>query len=123
MGGRAVPLVGPPGQPIFSVGPSSGFYSPFWQIVYAEVPADTAPDALTSARQILDGGYPLTPSGGWTMPLVPDMTSPPTRPGDFRPVPPRGWLDGEPISFLELRTLDVRVGPGTNVVEEAPIYC
>src|SRR5262249_55420801 len=61
-------------RPIFSVGSGSGFYSPFWQIVYVTVPAGTTADTFTSARQILDSGYPLTPSQGQTMPLVPAGT-------------------------------------------------
>ena len=112
-------LGGKPWQPIFSVGPASGFYSPFWQIVYAEVPADTMRGTLTSARQILDGGYALTPSGGWTMPLLPDgITSDATG----VPAPLEGFLDGAPISFINFGTSTFTWDPATNVVQPAPIY-
>jgi len=116
--------------PIFSVGPASAFYSPFLQIVYAEVPADTAPGALTSARQILDGGYPLTPSGGRTMALVPDKVAlpatvdlPPTvaLPTDVSP-PATGYLDGAVVSFLDFGPSMFTWDPNTNVLQEAAIY-
>ena len=49
-------------QPIFSVGPGSRFYSPFWQMIYVEVPRTAS--ATSVGAQILDGKYPLHPSGG-----------------------------------------------------------
>ncbi len=101
-------------RPIFSVGPGSGFYSPFWQIVYVTVPAGTTTDTFTSARQILDSGYPLTPSQGQTMPLVPDGTTGGGKPGT-------GWLDGAAISFLNFGTATFTWN-ATNVVGEVPIY-
>ena len=112
-------IVGKSWQPIFSVGPASAFYSPFWQIVYAEVPADTTPGTLTSARQILDGGYLLTPSGGWTMPLLPDGIS-----SDLAgvPRPLEGWLDGTQYAFINFGTSTFTWDPATNVVQPAPIY-
>lgn len=101
-------------HPIFSVGPHSGFYSPFWQIVYAQVPAGTSPGALTSARQILDAGYPLTPSAGRTMPLAPTGTTGGGNPGT-------GWLDGAPISYLDFGTATF-TWDAQNVVQEIPLY-
>jgi hypothetical protein len=101
-------------HPIFSVGPDSGFYSPFWQIVYFEVPAGTDPGALTSARQVQDGGYPLTPSQGQTMPLVPAGT---TGAGTQR----TGWLDGTAISFLNFGAATF-TWDAANVVAEVPLY-
>ena len=101
-------------HPIFSVGPHSGFYSPFWQIVYAQVPTGTSPGALTSARQILDGGYPLTPSEGRTMPLAPSGITGGGNPGT-------GWLDGAPISYLDFGTATF-TWDAQNVVQELPLY-
>ena len=54
---------------IFSVGPGSRFYSPFWQMIYFDVPDGTLPDAITSARQVLDGKYPLHSGPGRTVSL------------------------------------------------------
>lgn len=45
-----------PAGPIFSVGPGSVFYSPFWSVFYVEVPAGTTPGTYTSARQLFEGG-------------------------------------------------------------------
>jgi hypothetical protein len=101
-------------HPIFSVGQASGFYSPFWQIVYVTVPAATTTDTFTSAREILQSGYPLTPSQGQTMPLVPDGTMGGGKPGT-------GWLDGVAVSFLNFGT-DTFSWNATNVVGEVPIY-
>jgi len=113
-GGTPQLLDGGVSHPIFSVGPHSAFYSPFWQIVYAEVPAGTPPNALTSARQILDAGYPLTPSEGRTMPLTPDGITGGGNPGS-------GWLDGAPISFLDFGTATF-TWDQANVVQEVPLY-
>ncbi len=115
---------GAPWQPIFSVGAASAFYSPFWQIFYAQVPPDTARDTLTSARQILDGGYPLTPGEGRTMPLVPDNVGLPP-PADLPTsvsVHKTGYFDGAPASFLDFGPSLFTWDPNTNVVQEAPIY-
>jgi len=48
-----------PAGPIFTVGPDSAFYSPYHQVTYVEVPPGTDPSLYTSARQILDAGFPL----------------------------------------------------------------
>jgi hypothetical protein len=110
-------------QPIFSVGPGSGFYSPFWQTVYVDVPPATTAGALTSARQILAAGYTLHPLEGRVMSL---------RPADIGGLAnasstdggPRfgaGWLDGVSTPYLDF-------GPSTfewdqsNVVLETPLY-
>ncbi len=117
-------------QPIFSVGASSGFYGPFWQIVYAEVPPDTAPGALTSARQILDGGFVLTPGEGRTMPLVPPKVGSPSSvdlPTKVVAQLPsvlegRGFFAGTPVSYLDFGPSLFTWDSNTNVVQEAPIY-
>ena len=60
-----------PWEPIFSVGPGSRFYSPFWQIMFVDVPDDTTPESLTSAEQVLRSGYPLHPDLGRVMVMTP----------------------------------------------------
>ena len=64
-------------HPVFSVGPGSGFYSPFWQAVYVTVPPGTTTATYTSAKQILDAGLPLSAREGWTIPIVPADIAPP----------------------------------------------
>src|SRR5206468_2175836 len=43
-----------PVDPIFSIGPQSAFYSPFWSTFYVVVPATTPPGKYTSARQLFE---------------------------------------------------------------------
>jgi hypothetical protein len=110
-------------QPIFSVGPSSGFYSPFWQTVYVDVPPATTAGTLTSARQILDAGYTLHPLEGRVMSLGPadvvGLANPTSMDGG--PKVGIGWLDGGTAPYLDF-------GPSTfqwdqsNVVLETPLY-
>jgi hypothetical protein len=109
-------------HPIFSVGPQSGFYSPFWQIVYFQVPAGTAPDAFTSARDVLDGGFPLTPGEGRTMPLAPAGLSGGGTPGTAAPKSGQGWLDGASVAFLDFGSATFTWDPASNVIQAAPIY-
>ena len=45
-----------PVGPIFSVGPDSAFYSPFWSVFYVEVPPGTPSGKYTSARQLFEDG-------------------------------------------------------------------
>jgi hypothetical protein len=121
--GDPLQLLGGVWRPIFSVGAASAFYSPFWQVVYAEVPPDTAPESLTSAAQILDAGYPLDPREGRTMPLVPDDVGlPPTAELPTNVVRKSGYVDGAFVSFLQFGASLFTWDAATNVVQEAPIY-
>ena len=52
---------GTPAGAIFSVGPDSAFYSPFWSVFYVVVPPGTTPGTYTSARQLFDAGLPMHP--------------------------------------------------------------
>jgi len=110
-------------HPIFSVGPGSAFYSPFWQVFYVGVPPGTADGTLTSERQILDGHYPLYPSKGWVAPLTPqpmvgpDSTLLPsggTKPGT-------GWIDGAPIAYVQFPSAPFAWNEDL-VVVEVPIF-
>jgi hypothetical protein len=116
--------------PIFSVGPDSAFYSPFWQTYYFQVDPATEANAFKSARDVLDSGRTLTPGPSRTMSLVPDTTlhPPDEMPADMPPLVvggPRatesGFLDGNPISFLDLGkdnfTWDYEL-----VVEATPLF-
>ena len=121
--GEPLELVGDSEQPIFSAGPTSGFYSPFVQIVYAEVPPDTVAGTLTSAKQILDGGYPLTVGDAHTMPLVPDNVAlPSTTELNTYTLQGMGYLEGALVPYLDFGTSMFTWDPATNVVQEAPIY-
>ena len=66
-----------PGAPrIIDVGPSSSFYSPFWQVNLAVV-GDVAADRYRSSKQLLDAASAIVPSAMHTCPLRPlDMAGP-----------------------------------------------
>jgi hypothetical protein len=110
-------------HPIFSVGPHSAFYSPFWRMIFATVPTDTADGSLTSVRQILDGGYPLTPSIGWLAALTPGPLTLAAQP----PFPSGGaaaglgWLDGAQVSFVKFPAAPFTWNDDL-VVDEVPIF-
>ena len=108
-------------HPIFGVGPGSGFYSPFWQIVYFQVPPGTAFDAITSLRAVIDGHYPLYPSGGRVAPLIPgDVTiATTTTTGGFSFG--KGWLDGAEQPFVDFPASALRWDEA-QVIEEVPLY-
>jgi hypothetical protein len=94
-------------SPIFSVGPDSAFYSPFWQTFYFQVPVGTDPDAFTTARKVIDSGLPLIPGPGHTMSIVPGVNvAPPTgaAPDQMLGGPTgtkEGYLDGKDVDFLD----------------------
>lgn len=49
----------PIGRPIFSVGPKSRFYSPYWRVFQVSLPAGGDPDRYRSVRQIRDAKLPI----------------------------------------------------------------
>ena len=107
-------------HPIFSVGPNSLFYSPYWQMIYVEVPDGQA----KSAREILDGKYPLHPSRGWMAALTPQdvgLGAQPAMPTPGTPAMGTGWLDGASIPFVKFPAASVGIGADA-VVEEVPIF-
>jgi hypothetical protein len=110
---------------IFSVGPHSAFYSPYWRGIYFEVPADTAPDAFTSSRQVLDAQLPMHEGPGWVAPLVPGPVAVLPDPIDparlSQPKTVQGWLDGQPISALNFGTGTFQ-WDASFVVAETPLF-
>src|SRR5262249_11965030 len=110
-------------HPIFSVGPGSAFYSPFWQMIYVDVPPGTADGTLTSVRQILDGHYPLHPAKGWVAPLAPKETlalASTMLPSGGRK-PGTGWLDGASIPYVQFPSAPFGWDDDLAVVE-VPIF-
>jgi hypothetical protein len=103
---------------IFGVGPDSGFYSPFWQMVYVDVGDEATARALTSARQIVEGGYKLHPGPGRMASLKPDDLM---APEDTAVGSGRGWLDGKPVSFFDFGGSTFS-WDAEGVINELPIY-
>jgi hypothetical protein len=105
-------------HPVFSVGPESGFYSPFWQAIYFTVPPGTTTATYTTAKQILDAGFPLVPREGWTIPIVPTDVA--MQASDLKTG--TGWVDGAKVSFLNFGERLFNWDPATNVVDETPLF-
>jgi len=106
-------------HPIFSVGAGSRFYSPFWRMIYVEVPDGVA----TSVREILDGKYPLHPARGWMAALTPGevgLGAMPSMPSGGA-VAGTGWLDGAAVPFVKFPVAPFGIGPD-EVVAEVPIF-
>jgi hypothetical protein len=118
-----------PWRPVFSVGPGSAFYSPYWQVVFFVRPADVAPETVTSEKQILDAGYPLHPvTQGRVMALAPQSANvPPQIMFGVRATPigggtqRTGWLGGGQVSFLDFPAAPFSWN-SDRVVAEVPIY-
>jgi hypothetical protein len=111
----------PGGSWIFSVGPHSGFYSPFWQVVYVNVPDGTTMDALRSVRDVMASGYTLHPAAGRTVSLVPAVNPLDGQPAGAIPVRGEGWVDGERMAFLDFGGATFE-WDANGVIEEIPIY-
>jgi hypothetical protein len=120
----------PTTPPIIDVGPKSAFYSPYWQIYFAVVPPDTAPDKYVSSRELISDNIPLYPGNPWF------YTVKPTSIGLMMPRPQHpilgvdvGTLSLGAAALIEGDTVGyVNVG-GNNfrfddklVVEEVPLF-
>ncbi len=116
-----------PWEPIFGLGPGSRFYSPFWQIMFVDVPDDTTPESLTSAEQVLRSGYPLHPDLGRVMVMTPGQVTLEQLDvaGYVTPVggamPRQGWVDGARGSYLEFQSAGLSWDDRL-VIDEVPIY-
>jgi hypothetical protein len=114
-------------RPVFGVGPDSAFYSPYWKMIGFEVPPGGDVDSFTSVRDVLDRGLDLRTLGGRVAPIVPATVKPPARvsaagvPQVGGPDALTGWLDGEPVSFLDFGT-ETFTWDHAGVVEEAPLF-
>jgi hypothetical protein len=87
--GQLAPIAGQP--PVFSVGPESGFYSPFWNTTFATVPAGVAPEKYRSSAAIFADALPLTLGPGRVCMLAPagvDVTGYQRAPADLPPALP-----------------------------------
>ncbi len=120
-------------HPIFSVGPGSAFYSPYWEVHTFEVPAGDEVASFKSVRDVLDRGVNLREGEARVMSIVPEGVEPPT-PTDVKnpdnefvypkiggPTKRTGLLGGNVVHFLDFNggtfTWDTY-----GVIEEAPIF-
>lgn len=119
-------------HPIFSVGPDSAFYSPYWQVVYFQVPVGTSSDAYKSGRDVLDAKLPLFPARGKAIALVPGPVVLPAAVPSSADVPAsdrkigtpkqgKGYLDGEEVSTVEYDA-ETFTWNDERVVDEIPLF-
>ena len=122
-GGVLMPVMPADGSSswIFSVGPGSRFYSPFWQMVY--VPVDAGKPAPTTVRQVLDGNYALQYGPGRTVSLVPDgVVAPAPLMAATTPLTTgKAWVDGQKTAFLDFGTATFTWNEDA-VIDEVPIF-
>lgn len=113
--------------PIFSVGPGSAFYSPFWETIYFQVPVGTDPEAFTTARHVIDAGVPLFPGPARTMAIVPGENVVPVKSAfDAQQVggptaTAEGYLDGKEVDYLDFGKNNFTWNDDL-VVEETPLF-
>jgi hypothetical protein len=117
---------------IFGVGASSSFYSPFWQLIFAVVPPNTAPDTYKSVKDILDAKLELHNG-----PLKLCVATPPgigfaveeggtaQRPFNAGPVadlwPNNAWQDGVKVPLLDFGNDRFQVDD-YGVVQATPLF-
>ncbi len=68
--------------PLIDVAPTSNFYSPFWLLEYAEVPADSDPAHYQSTKTLFDEHRVVHPSNAFTYALHPEKVTLPKDPAD-----------------------------------------
>lgn len=118
-------------EPVFDVGPRSGFWSPFWQIIYAEVPADANPERYHSAQTLLDDGAPLHVAAPWVYTVRPASVGLGDTGKLLHPYLGKevagvslgagAWVDGELSPYLNLGGRNFRADSQL-VVEEVPLF-
>ncbi len=95
----------PETKPIFSVGPRSAFYSPFWQVFYVEVSGADEWAQYTSARQLFEKKLTMHAGPGRLCALAPGGTR--VEEGQKLGVDlgtvgrGTGWVDGEEFAVLD----------------------
>ncbi len=126
------PVLLPGAFPILGVGAGSRFYSPFWQVFYALVPAGTGAAAVRSGEDVIARNYPLTAGPLVLWSIVPQglgIGSPantlPVHPFTADPLlarlPEQAWLDRGLVFFLDFGENRFRMSD-TNVVTEVALF-
>ncbi len=115
--------------PIFSVGPESAFYSPYWQVFWVLVPPDITPDLRTSA-DVLNSGFELVPGPGRLCSLAPAPTGLTTNLHPHLQTQivgvigqAQGWVDGHDLPMSVVSFGDHRFTWDDNgVIHEDPLF-
>jgi hypothetical protein len=126
--------------PIFSVGTDSAFYSPYWQVFYVEVPADTPPTKYTSERQLFEAGLIRHAGPNRFASIGPADLSLPNEsdvsdlisgylvnqeldvPGVVASAKKlSGWIDGVAVSYVDFG-LDGFAADADSVIQDVPLF-
>jgi hypothetical protein len=129
-----------PAGPIFSVGPGSAFYSPYWQVFYVEAPPGTVAGQYTSARQLFDdklimhagpNRFASIGPADLYLPSEADISGTIARYLDNHDLDlPKvvassqrltGWIDGAPVSYVDFGP-DNFSANADRVVEDVPLF-
>lgn len=95
---------------IVDVIPGDAGYSDLWQVTFVTVPADYQANTITSADEVLNGGYEMTVPGVLVnCPIVPDDSQ--LSEGGASLV--QGWYKGQEVYYFDF---------GPNTESTAPIY-
>jgi hypothetical protein len=129
--------------PIFSIGPQSGFYSPYWQVFYVEVPPGTAPTQYTSVRALFDANLVMHPGPNRFASIGPSSVSLPSAADILKAWPDiaaylldgaaalpnvvassqqlTGWLDGAAVTYVDFGTDNFDVD-ANQVILDVPLF-
>jgi hypothetical protein len=142
---RLLDDAGKPSWPIFSIGPQSAFYSPYWQVFYVEAPVDTPPSKYTSTRQLFDDHLVMHPGPNRFASIAPDGLSLPSADDISAAILNRmptiqahlstgllsdifdssktetGWLDGVSLPFFDFGT-DNFDADANQVIQDVPLF-
>jgi hypothetical protein len=116
--GSYTPLTAPL---LVDVGPDSTFYSPFWELKYAVVPAGTDPDRFHSTRELLDAGVPIVEVAPHTCPLRP-LTVRAATDGSQDVGENTAWLNGAMDGVFDFGAYDFVYDDDTGLVQEFPLF-
>ena len=101
--------------------PGDDGYNDFWQVHHVTVPAEYEANTVTSAGQIMDGGYEVEATDTVkNCPIVPDGSTASQRWGDGTADLVEGWYDGEVVSYFLFEEDDLTASNGS--VPISPIY-
>lgn len=122
---------GMPVPALVDVAPGSGFYSPFWVVMYVQVPPDSDPNRYRSVKDFLDEERPMHLGPLFTYPMRPDQVTLP-KPRPTHPIlgtVVTGLSEGNPGVVYEGRDFGFFQFGGNNfqmdegrVVEEVPLF-
>jgi hypothetical protein len=114
--------------PLYDVDTASTFYSPFWKVLYVEVPPGTTPETYTSTKQFFDQRLPIHEGPLWIYSMRPPSITlgKPMHPlmgmevGNMS-LGDAAIVEGRRVPYLNLGANNFRADAAL-VVEEVPLF-